>query len=259
MQKEKMHFNDSLINAQKLGYAESNPKSDLNGEDVASKLKILTSLCFNSFLNKNIHVEGISNIDKEDIINADQLGYNIKLLGISDVDKEKICQRVHPALIKKGSYLSNINGVLNAVVIEAKPVGQSVIQGEGAGPEATTSALVSDISSILRGNIKYPFSISNKERRKFNTSNIDIRSYSAYIRLEVKDISGVLTNVTKVFSKNKISIKRIIQSPYNSKKNSRIIIITHNSNNRLLSKTINILAKKKFVITKPKFIRIEYI
>ena len=259
MQKEKMHFKDSLINAKKLGYAESNPKSDLNGEDVASKLKILTSLCFNSFLNKNIHVEGIGNIDKEDIINADQLGYNIKLLGISDVNKERICQRVHPALIKKGSYLSNINGVLNAVVIEAKPVGQSVIQGEGAGPEATTSALVSDISSILRGNIKYPFSISNKERKKFKTSDINIRSYSAYIRLEVKDISGVLTNVTKVFSKNKVSIKRIIQSPYNSRKNSRIIIITHNSKDILLSKTINTLARKKFVIKKPKFIRIEYI
>ena len=165
MQKGKMDFKDSLINAKKLGYAENNPKSDLNGEDVASKLKILTSLCFNSFINKNIHVEGISNIDKEDIINADQLGYNIKLLGISDIFKEKICQRVHPALIKKGSYLSNINGVLNAVVIEAKPVGQSVIQGEGAGPEATTSALVSDISSILRGNIKYPFSISKKREK----------------------------------------------------------------------------------------------
>ncbi len=259
MQREKIHFKDSLISAKKLGYAESNPKSDLNGEDVASKLKILTSLCFNSFLNKNIHVEGISNIDKEDIINADQLGYNIKLLGISDVKKEKICQRVHPALIKKGSYLSNINGVLNAVVIEAKPVGQSVIQGEGAGPEATTSALVSDISSILRGNIKYPFSISKKERKKFKTSDIKMRSYSAYIRLEVKDISGVLTNVTKVFSKNKVSIKRIIQSPYNSKKNSRIIIITHNSKDNLLSKTINTLAKRKFVIKKPKFIRIEEI
>ena len=259
MQREKMDFKDSLINAKKLGYAENNPKSDLNGEDVASKLKILTSLCFNSFINKNIHVEGISNIDKEDIINADQLGYNIKLLGISDIFKERICQRVHPALIKKGSYLSNINGVLNAVVIEAKPVGQSVIQGEGAGPEATTSALVSDISSILRGNIKYPFSISKKERKKFKTSDINLRSYSAYIRLEVKDISGVLTNVTKVFSENKVSIKRIIQSPYNSKKNSRIIIITHNSKDNLLSKTINILARKKFVIKKPKFIRIEYI
>ena len=259
MQKEKMHFKDSLINAKKLGYTENNPKSDLNGEDVASKLKILTSLCFNSFINKNIHVEGISNIDKEDIINADQLGYNIKLLGISDIFKERICQRVHPALIKKGSYLSNINGVLNAVVIEAKPVGQSVIQGEGAGPEATTSALVSDISSILRGNIKYPFSISKKERKKFKTSDINLRSYSAYIRLEVKDISGVLTNVTKVFSKNKVSIKRIIQSPYNSRKNSRIIIITHNSKDILLSKTINTLARKKFVIKKPKFIRIEYI
>ena len=259
MQREKMDFKDSLINAKKLGYAENNPKSDLNGEDVASKLKILTSLCFNSFINKNIHVEGISNIDKEDIINADQLGYNIKLLGISDIFKERICQRVHPALIKKGSYLSNINGVLNAVVIEAKPVGQSVIQGEGAGPEATTSALVSDISSILRGNIKYPFSISKKERKKFKTSDINLRSYSAYIRLEVKDISGVLTNVTKVFSENKVSIKRIIQSPYNSKKNSRIIIITHNSKDNLLSKTINILSRKKFVIKKPKFIRIEYI
>ena len=259
MQRGKMDFKDSLINAKKLGYAENNPKSDLNGEDVASKLKILTSLCFNSFINKNIHVEGISNIDKEDIINADQLGYNIKLLGISDIFKERICQRVHPALIKKGSYLSNINGVLNAVVIEAKPVGQSVIQGEGAGPEATTSALVSDISSILRGNIKYPFSISRKERKKFKTSDINLRSYSAYIRLEVKDISGVLTNVTKVFSENKVSIKRIIQSPYNSKKNSRIIIITHNSKDNLLSKTINILARKKFVIKKPKFIRIEYI
>ena len=259
MQRGKMDFKDSLINAKKLGYAENNPKSDLNGEDVASKLKILTSLCFNSFINKNIHVEGISNIDKEDIINADQLGYNIKLLGISDIFEERICQRVHPALIKKGSYLSNINGVLNAVVIEAKPVGQSVIQGEGAGPEATTSALVSDISSILRGNIKYPFSISRKERKKFKTSDINLRSYSAYIRLEVKDISGVLTNVTKVFSENKVSIKRIIQSPYNSKKNSRIIIITHNSKDNLLSKTINILARKKFVIKKPKFIRIEYI
>ena len=102
---------------------------------------------------------------------------------------------------------------------------------------------MSDISSILRGNIKYPFSISKKEK-KFKTSDINLRSYSAYIRLEVKDISGVLTNVTKVFSKNKVSIKRIIQSPYNSKKNSRIIIITHNSKDNLLSKTINILARK---------------
>ena len=100
---------------------------------MASKLKILTSLCFNSFINKNIHVEGISNIDKEDIINADQLGYNIKLLGISDIFKEKICQRVHPALIKKGSYLSNINGVLNAVVIEAKPVGQALYKERERG------------------------------------------------------------------------------------------------------------------------------
>ena len=259
MDKKKKSFKEVLDDAKILGYAESNPLSDLNGDDVAAKLKILSSLCFNSFLTNNIHVEGIKGIDKEDIENASKLGYKIKLLGFSELINNTIYQRVHPTLIKKSSYVASIDGVLNAVIVDGVPVGQSIIQGEGAGPSATTSALVSDISSILRGNIKYPFSISKKERKKFKTSDINLRSYSAYIRLEVKDISGVLTNVTKVFSKNKVSIKRIIQSPYNSRKNSRIIIITHNSKDILLSKTINTLARKKFVIKKPKFIRIEYI
>ena len=165
MDKQNKNFDEVLSNAKKLGYAESNPSADLNGDDVSSKLKILSSLCFNSFLNNNIYVEGINNIDKTDIDNANKLGYKIKLLGFAELLNNKIYQRVHPTLIEKDSYVASIDGVLNAVIVDGKPVGQSIIQGEGAGPAATTSALVSDISSILRGNIKFPFSLS-KERKK---------------------------------------------------------------------------------------------
>ena len=96
MDKDKTSFNDTLNRAIKLGYAESNPKSDLNGEDVASKVKILSCLAFNSFINSNIHIEGIKNIDREDITNADKLGYKIKLLGFSEIKSNKLYQRVHP-------------------------------------------------------------------------------------------------------------------------------------------------------------------
>ncbi len=256
MDKENKNFNDVLTDAKKLGYAESNPLSDLNGDDVAAKLKILSSLCFNSFVDHNIHVEGISFIDKLDIDNANKLGYKIKLLGVSEIINNKVYQRVHPTLIEKSSYIASIDGVLNAVIVDGKPVGQSVIQGEGAGPEATTSALVSDISSILRGNVKFPFSISIKERKKLRYQNISERFFSAYLRFEVLDKPGVLSNITNIFSKNKVSIKRLIQNPNKSKKFSSIVIITHDSKDKFLNKIIKQTEKKNYLIKKPKLIRI---
>ena len=255
MDKENKEFNDVLINAQKLGYAESNPSADLNGDDVSSKLKILTSLCFNSFLNNNIYVEGIKQIDKTDIDNANKLGYKIKLLGFAELLNNKIYQRVHPTLIKNDSHVASIDGVLNAVIVDGKPVGQSTIQGEGAGAAATTSALVSDISSILRGNIKFPFSISNKERKKLKFENLDHRLFSAYLRFEVEDRPGILSNITNIFSKNKVSIKRLVQNPH--KKSSSIIIITHKSKDIFLKKTLREVDKKNFVKHKSKLIRIH--
>ena len=246
-----------LSNAKKLGYAESNPSADLNGDDVSSKLKILSSLCFNSFLNNNIYVEGIKGIDKTDIDNANKLGFKIKLLGFAEILNNKIYQRVHPTLIKKDSYVASIDGVLNAIIVDGKPVGQSIIQGEGAGPAATTSALVSDISSILRGNIKFPFSLSNMERKKLIFDSIKDRFFSAYLRFEVKDKPGVLSNITNVFSKNKVSIKRLVQNPNKNKKISSIIIITHNSKDKSLNKILKEISKKNYIIKKPKLIRID--
>ncbi len=257
MDKENKNLQEVLLNAKKLGYAESNPTADLNGDDVSSKLKILSSLCFNSFINNNIYVEGIMEIDKIDIDNANQLGYKIKLLGFSELINNKIYQRVHPTLIKKNSYVASIDGVLNAVIVDGKPVGQSTIQGEGAGPAATTSALISDISSILRGNIKFPFSLSNKERKRMKFDNIENRFFSAYLRFEVVDKPGVLSNITNIFAKHKVSIKRLLQNPNKNKKNSSIIIITHKSSNKSLKKILRGVARKPYIKRKAKLIRID--
>ena len=174
---------------------------------MASKLKILSSLCFSSFLNDKIYVEGINDVDKTDIDNANKLGYKIKLLGFAEYLNNKIYQRVHPTLIKKDTYVASIDGVLNAVIVDGKPVGQSIIQGEGAGPAATTSALISDISSILRGNIKFPFSLSSKERKIHVFNDIDNRLFSAYLRFEVFDKPGVLSNITNISQKIKFQSK----------------------------------------------------
>ena len=257
MDKQQKNFKEVLNNAKKLGYAESNPSADLNGEDVASKLKILSSLCFNSFLNNNIYVEGIKDIDKTDIENANTLGYKIKLIGFAELENNKIYQRVHPTLIRKDAYVGSIDGVLNAVIVDGYPVGQSVIQGEGAGPAATTSALISDISSILRGNIKFPFSISSLRRKKLKFENIDERFFSAYLRFEVIDKPGVLSNITNIFSKNKVSIKRLVQNPDKNKKSSSIIVITHKSKDKFLKKIIKEISKKNYIKKKPKLIRIN--
>ena len=257
MDKEKKSFNEVLSNAKKLGYAESNPLSDLNGDDVASKLKILSSLCFSSFLNDKIYVEGINNVDMIDIDNANKLGYKIKLLGFAENLNNKIYQRVHPTLIKKDAHVASIDGVLNAVIVDGKPVGQSIIQGEGAGPAATTSALISDISSILRGNIKFPFSLSSKERKSHVFNNIDDRLFSAYLRFDVFDRPGVLSNITNIFSKNKVSIKRLVQNPNKNKKISSIVIITHVSKDKFLKKILRQIAKKNYIYRKPKLIRID--
>ncbi len=260
MSETKLSFKDVLEKAKSLGYAERNPKTDLNGDDAKSKIQILSSLAFNSFINKSkITVDGIQNIDQIDILNAKTLGYKIKHLAIAEVKNNKLIQRVHPCMINKKSYISNINGVLNAVILEGKPIGEFAIQGEGAGPGPTTSALVSDICSILRGNIKFPFSIPNKNRKTIKSIDVSEEFSLSYIRIDVIDKKGVLSSITKILSKNKISVKRIIQNPFKSKKFASIIITSHKAKNYNLVKTIKELSNKQFVINKPKFLRIEEI
>ena len=258
MESSRKNFYEVLDNAKKLGFAESNPVSDLNGNDSAAKLRILSSIAFNTNISKNkILTEGIQNINLTDILYAKKFGYKIKLLSISEIKMNKLIERVHPCLISSNSFLANINGVLNAIVIDAMPVGQSVLQGEGAGAGPTSSALISDLCSILRGNIKYPFGISSKLRTKIIKFNILKHTSSSYLRIEVKDLPGVLSSITKIFAKNRISIKNLLQNPDKKNKKATIIIITHKNLEKNYNNLFSNLTKNKFVLKKPTFIRIE--
>ena len=215
MEKSNDSFENVLRKAQKLGYAEpGNPKLDLNGFDAFAKIRILSALSFNTKISKTKCImEGIENIKLDDIKIANQLGLRVKLLGISEIINGQLFETVHPCLVSKNTYIGNVNGVMNAVITEGKPVGESILQGEGAGPGPTSSSLLSDLLSILRGNVKYPFGISSHKRKNIKSFNNDNYSNSLYLRFEVKDKQGVLSLITNRLSKYKISVKRIIQTP----------------------------------------------
>ena len=258
MEKTKDSFKNVLKKAQILGYAEpGNPKLDLNGYDAFAKIRILSSLAFNKKISKQkCLMEGIENLEYKDIEIASQLNFRIKLLGITEIIDGKLFERVHPALVKKDSYIGNVNGVMNAVIVEGRPVGESVLQGEGAGPGATSSALMSDLLSILRGNIKYPFGIPDIKRHNQIPYNEKNSSNSLYLRLEVKDKPGVLSQITKLLANNKISIERVIQIPDHKKKSASIVIITHKATESRSQNLINSLKKNKNIIKKPVQIRL---
>ena len=254
-------FSNVLKKAQMLGYAEPNdPKLDLNGYDTLAKVRILSALSFNKKIsNKSCLMDGIENIELEDIQISNKLGFRIKLLGITEIINNKVFERVHPCLVNKNTYIANIDGVMNAVILNGKPVGQSVMQGEGAGPGPTSSALMSDLLSILRGNIKYPFGLPSSKRSKANYYDKNNYLNSLYLRLQVKDKPGVLSSITKVFTKNKISIKNLIQNPDKKNNKASIIIITHENLEINNINLISSLSKNKFIIRKPTYIRIEKI
>ena len=244
MENTNENFDKVLEKAQQLGYAEPiNPKLDLNGFDAFAKVRILSALSFNNKISKqNCIMEGIENIDLKDIKIASQLNLRIKLLGISEIINGKLFETVHPCLVSKDSYIGNVNGVMNAVILQGKPVGENVLQGEGAGPGPTSSSLLSDLLSILRGNIKNPFGIPSIKRKIVKPFNNDNYTNSLYLRFEVKDKPGVLSSITNRLAKYRISVKRIIQTPDKKNKKATIIIISH--------KTTEINAKNCFSIFK---------
>ena len=258
MDKTKLSLSEVLKKAQKLGYAEPiNPKLDLNGYDALAKIRILSSLAFNKKISKSsCLMEGIENLDLKDIQIAKQLNLKIKLLGITEIINNKLFERVHPCLVGSDTYLGNIDGVMNAVILNSKPVGETVLQGEGAGPGPTSSALMSDLLSILRGNIKYPFGIPSRIRNSIKP--YDVRNYtnSLYLRFEVKDKPGVLSEITRKLAKNKISVKRIIQTPANKNKIATIVIITHKTREKNSNNCLHIFKKNKNIVKKPTLIRL---
>jgi len=258
MENSNKNFPDVLKKAQQLGYAEpGNPKLDLNGFDAFAKVRILSALAFNSKISKHkCLMEGIEKIELKDIKIANQLDLRVKLLGISELKNNQLFETVHPCLVSKKSYIGNVNGVMNAVIIEGKPVGESVLQGEGAGPGPTSSALLSDLLSILRGNIKKPFGVSVSKLKSLKPYNVNNYVNSLYLRFEVKDKSGVLSQITNRLAKYKISIKRIIQTPDKKNDKATIVIISHKTSELNCNNCLSIFKNNKNILKTPTLIRL---
>ena len=258
MENTKDSFTNVLKKAQKHGYAEpGNPKLDLNGYDALAKIRILSSLSFNKNISKKkCLMEGIENIEFKDIEISKQLNYRIKLLGITELVNNKLFERVHPCLVKRDTYIANVSGVMNAVILNGYPVGESVLQGEGAGPGPTSSALMSDLLSILRGNIKFPFGVSSKKRKSISTYDVMKYSNSLYLRFEVNDKPGVLSQITKSLASSNISVERLIQIPDHKNKKASIIIITHETNELNANKCLKSLNTNKNILKIPTRIRL---
>ena len=258
MENSNQKFNDVLIKAQKLGYAEpGNPKLDLNGFDAFAKVRILSALAFNSKISQHkCLMEGIEKIELKDIKIANQLDLRIKLLGITELKNNQLFETVHPCLVNKKSYIGNVNGVMNAVILEGKPVGETILQGEGAGPGPTSSSLLSDLLSILRGNIKKPFGIPFAQLKALKSYNINNYTNSLYLRFEVRDRPGVLSQITNRLAKYKISVKRLIQTPDKKTNKATIVIITHKTSEINSKNCLSIFKKNKNILKTPTLIRV---
>ena len=257
---------DSILEeAKKFGYAESDPSFDIGGIDAAHKLSILASISFGIPLNFNsIYIEGIENITLEDLKYSSELGYNIKHLAIAKKVKDGVQLRVHPALVPKSRLIANVNGVMNAIVVSSDAAGASLYYGQGAGGNATASAVVSDIIDVSRKvilgkKIDVPF-LGYQKKLQNNEKILDINDIevSYYLRLRVINKSGVLAKITKILGSKNISIDSILQKEKIYEDNTvPIVMLTHNIKEDGIIKAINDLEKLEEVKDNIVKIRIE--
>jgi len=218
MRDKSRDFADVLTEAQALGYAEANPTFDVEGIDAAHKLTIMASIAFGIPLQfDKAYTEGISKISQDDVQNATELGYRIKHLGITKKTPQGIELRVHPTLIPHRRLIANVDGVMNAVLVQGDAVGPTLYYGAGAGSDATASAVVADIVDVVRALTSDPENrvphLAFKPDSLDNTPILPMSEVitSYYLRIATEDKLGVLADVTRILSENGISIEAIVQ------------------------------------------------
>ncbi|HET8902367.1 MAG TPA: homoserine dehydrogenase [Saccharospirillum sp.] len=232
MQEKGRAFEDVLQEAQALGYAEADPTFDVEGIDAAHKLTILASIAFGIPLQfDKVYTEGITKITREDVKYAEELGYRIKHLGFTRKTNEGVELRVHPTLVPSKRLLANVNGVLNAVLVEGDAVGPTMYYGPGAGSEATASSVIADIVDIAReidnaGNVPHLGYSSETENMPVLPVSEIITAY--YLRITVKDEIGQMAHIARIMSEKGINIEAIIQKePEDESDVVPLILLTH--------------------------------
>ncbi len=261
MMNEKVEFADVLKEAQALGYAEADPTFDVGGFDAAHKLLILASIAYGIDVKpEEILIEGIENINSEDIFFAKEFGYSIKLLTIAKKSGSQVELRVHPALVPIEQMIAKVDGVMNGISVIGDRVGETMYYGPGAGGSATASAVVSDLIDIARHDKNSPMLgfIKPLENSGLTLMNPDDIATKYYIRVTVIDKIGVLSKISQVLGKHNISISSFLQKPALSKQNSAVLLFsTHTCKEKDIQNALKELRTLEFVELMPAMIRIE--
>ena len=235
MRDKGLTFADVLKEAQRLGYAEADPTFDVEGVDAAHKITLLSALAFGIPVQfDKAHIEGISKLDATDIQYAEQLGYRIKLLGITRRRDDGVELRVHPTLVPEKRLIANVEGAMNAVLVQADAVGSTLYYGKGAGAEPTASAVIADVVDVTRLSTADPENrVPHLAFQPDALANLPILPIGEvecgnYLRLRVADQPGVLAEITRILADRNISIDALLQrEPAEGEDQTDLIILTH--------------------------------
>ncbi len=235
MRDKGLSFDTVLKEAQRLGYAEADPTFDVEGVDAAHKISILSSLAFGIPVQfDKAHIEGITKLEAEDIRYAEQLGYRIKLLGIARRRSGGVELRVHPTLIPAKRLIANVEGAMNAVLVQGDAVGSTLYYGKGAGAEPTASAVIADLVDVTRMHTADPENrVPHLAFQPDQLSDLPILPMaevetSYYFRIRVEDKPGVLADITRILADEQISIDALLQrEPEEGEQQTDVIILTH--------------------------------
>ncbi len=260
MSQEGIGFAEALKRARANGFAEKNPKLDIEGIDSAHKLAILARLAFRAELPfRSIYAEGIKNLSALDIAYAKELGYVIKLLTIGKKMKNGLELRVHPTMLPEHHPLASVRGVYNAVFLHAQHAGDLLFYGRGAGMFPTASAVMSDIIDIagkmVRGRIDNSF--SSKKIKPAHILSMDDVVSKYYLRFQAADRPGVLGRIAQTLGKNHISILSVHQKESHDSKSVPVVILTYEASEKDLRKALKLIDSDKDISQKTVVIRVE--
>ncbi len=260
MSQERTGFGEALKKAQELGYAEADPSNDVEGRDAVYKLAILASVAFHTTVRpEDIYCEGISRLAGPDFLYARELGYEIKLLAIAKQAGDQIEARVHPVFIPQDFLLAKVSGVYNAIQIEGDLVGQLIFYGRGAGPQPTSSAVVSDIIAIgqaIASGRKAPAVLRQTRPRAVRPMS-ELRT-RYYLRISLADRPGVLAQIARILGDRGISIASVIQKETDETNQTAVIVLmTHSAREESLQSALTDMRKLPGVKRIGNVIRVE--
>jgi len=265
MRDKGLSFDTVLKEAQRLGYAEVDPTFDIEGVDAAHKITILASLAFGIPMQfDKAYIEGISKLDAIDIKYAEQLGYRIKLLGITKRTPEGVELRVHPTLIPAKRLIANVEGAMNAVLVQGDAVGATLYYGKGAGAEPTASAVIADLVDVTRMHTADPehrvphLAFQPNAMADLKILPMDEVQTSYYLRLRVADKPGVLADITRILADEQISIDAVIQKePGEGEDQADLIMLTHLTREKRINAAIKKIEALGVVAGKVTKLRLE--